>query len=331
MVAIAIVTLFLLSIMASTKLMMPTTSAHTPAWNIPTWAYLEPSLNPLGVGQTTLLVMWLDSVSPTATGSGGALFQGYTVTVTAPDGANTTLGPFTSSQEGTYTTSFTPTQVGNYTLVFNYPGQVMTNGTGVPNPQGVAYVGDNWEPSTSNPVTLVVQSTPISAWTESPLPTGYWTLPINSANRGWSVLASNFLKGGWLSSGDSAAEYQDEGISPTTAHILWQQPELAAYPGGILDAQWSGITSDSVDYITPFTAPIIMNGILYMNDPATENTQNYGYFAWSLYTGEQLWYKNGTDNGLTWSPGYTGNTRRSQRNFPITCIWPTIPLSLSER
>ncbi len=309
-------TMVLLLLVTTSIESIPNTSAHSPSWNIPTWAYLEPSLNPLGVGQTTLLVMWLDCVSPTATGSGGALFQGYTVTVTDPDGTNTTLGPFTSSQEGTYTTEFTPTKVGNYTLVFNYPGQIMTNGTGVPNPQGVAYVGDYFEGSTSTPVTLVVQSSPISSWVESPLPTSYWTLPINSANREWSTLASNFLKGGWLSSGGSAAEYQNEGTSPTTAHILWQQPELAAYPGGILDAQWPGITSDSVDYITPFTAPIIMNGILYMNDPATENTQGYGYFAWSLYTGQQLWYKNSTDNGLTFTPGVSGNTAALKETFP---------------
>ena len=309
LITIFVATVLLLSVMTSIKLLpttIPTASAHSPAWNIPTWAYIEPSLNPVGVGQTTLIVMWLDCVSPTATGSGGALFQGYTITVTAPDGTNSTLGPFTSSQEGTYTTEFTPNQVGNYTMVFNYPGQIMTNGTGVPNPQGVAYVGDYFEPSTSTPMTLNVQSTPISSWTESPLPTSYWTLPINSANRGWSVLASNFLKGGWLSSGGGAGEYQNEGTSPTTAHVLWQEPELAAYPGGILDAQWPGVTSDSVDYITPFTAPIIMNGILYMNDPSTENTPGYGYFAWSLYTGQQLWSKNGTDNGLTFTPGVHG-------------------------
>ena len=65
-----------------------------------------------------------------------------------------------------------------------------------------------------------------------------------------------------------------------------------------MDAQWPGITSDDNDYITPFAAPIIMNGIVYMNTPITPNTAQYGYYAVSLYTGQQLWYKNGTDNGL---------------------------------
>ena len=42
-----------------------------------------------------------------------------------------------------------------------------------------------------------------------------------------------------------------------------------------------------------------MNGILYMNDPTTENTPKYGYFAVSLYTGKLLWYQNATSGGLS--------------------------------
>ncbi len=36
------------------------TSAHTPIWNIPTYAYLETPMNPIGVGQTAYVYMWLD-------------------------------------------------------------------------------------------------------------------------------------------------------------------------------------------------------------------------------------------------------------------------------
>ncbi len=290
--AIMISIFFILSMTASVTL-IPTTSAHTPSWNIPTWAYLSVSPPSVGVGQYTQIVMWLDCIVPTATGTGGDLFRGFIVNVTAPDGTTTTLGPFTSDQVGSTYTTFTPDQVGNYTLVFSWPGQTLANGTN-PNPGGAIYVGDYFEPATSNVVTLSVTSTPLASWVESPLPTNYWTLPINAANREWSILASNYLGGSWL----STPEFQNEGTGPTSAHILWQEPETPGYPGGILDAQWPGITSDSNDYQTVFATPIIMNGIVYMNDPTTENTPKYGYYAVSLYTGEQLWYKNGTDNGL---------------------------------
>ena len=292
--ASTIALLFILSMTASVTL-IPTISAHTPAWNIPTWAYLSASPTAVGVGQYTQLVMWLNALVPTATGSaaGQELWHGFIINITEPDGTQTTLGPFSSDQVGSQFTTFTPTQVGNYTLMFSWPGQTLINGTN-PNPAGAAYVGDFFEPATSNAVTLTVTSTPLASWVESPLPTGYWTLPINSANRGWSVLASNYLGGSWF----STPEFQDEGTGPPSAHILWQEPEMPAYPGGILDAQWPGITSDPNDYQTVFATPIIMNGIAYMNDPTTENTPKYGYFAVSLYTGQQLWYQNATTNGL---------------------------------
>ena len=48
---IAIVVFFMFSMSASMTL-TPTTNAHTPAWSIPTYAYIDCSPNPVGVGQT---------------------------------------------------------------------------------------------------------------------------------------------------------------------------------------------------------------------------------------------------------------------------------------
>ncbi len=41
-----------------------------------------------------------------------------------------------------------------------------------------------------------------------------------------------------------------------------------------------------------------MNGIIYYNSPGDAMSPKYGYYAMDLKTGEQLWYRNGTDNGL---------------------------------
>ncbi|MFB3888358.1 MAG: PQQ-binding-like beta-propeller repeat protein [Candidatus Bathyarchaeia archaeon] len=274
----------------STFTTMPSITAHTPSWNIPTYAYLVASPDTVGVGQYTLLIMWLNTVVPTAGGTGGDAWRNFRINVTAPDGRVTTLGPFTSGAVGTTFTTFTPTQTGKYTMVFYWPGQVLTNGTGEPNFRGLAYVNDFFQPSQSTPITLTVTANPLPSWQEPPLPTDYWTRPINAANREWSQLASNWLGGAWL-----VGKFQRAGQAPNTPHIIWQKQITA---GGIADAQWPGIPYNYDDYESPWSTPIIMNGRIYYNTPATATSEKYGYGCIDLYTGKQVWFKNGTDNGL---------------------------------
>ena len=158
------------------------------------------------------------------------------------------LGPFASDQVGAWYTQFTPTQVGNYSFVFSWPaGQTLTNGTGAPEPAGIPYVGDYFEPSTSAPAILVVQQGAIPVWQNTPAPTGYWTIPVNSLNRDdWGTLPSNWLGGAWL-----YYNFQTEGQAPNSAHILWQTPIPDSPSGGILDAQWPTTDTNVRDYETP--------------------------------------------------------------------------------
>jgi hypothetical protein len=265
------------------------TSAHTPAWTQPTYAYVTASPNIVGVGQYTLFEMWLDKFPPTAGGLGGDRWRGFQLDITKPDGSKQTLGPFVSGPVGTAWTQYTPDQAGTYTIVFSWPGQTLTNGTGVPNDAGVPAVGDIYQGSTSAPATLTVTQTPVTGWVEPPLPTYYWTRPINDANRGWSSLASNWLKGSWL-----IGNFQTEGQAPNSPHIMWTKGQVS---GGIVDAQWPGQIAYADDYPSPFTGNIIMNGKVYL-DTGQDCFPIYGYYAYDLLTGQQLWYKNGTDNGL---------------------------------
>jgi len=267
---------------------LPLDTAHTPAWNIPTYAYVSLSPNTVGVGQYTQIVMWLDKYPPTAGGSGGDRWQNFAVTITKPDGTTVHLGPFTSSQIGSTWTTYTPDQAGNYSVVFSWPGQVLGNGTGIPLTIGVPYVGDFFMPATSAPATLVVTQNNVASWQEPSVPTSsYWQRPINDANRGWSSLPSNWLGGSWL-----VGSFQMAGLAPNSPHIVWAKPIIA---GGIADAQWPGSVYDTDDYESPWASPIVMNGVMYYN---TGIYPKYGYYAVDLKTGKQLWYKNGTDNGL---------------------------------
>lgn len=72
--------------------------------------------------------MWIDKVPPSAAGiAGGDLWGGFTITVTAPDGTTQKLGRFISDNAGGAPTTFVPTQLGNYTFVFNFPGMTLTS------------------------------------------------------------------------------------------------------------------------------------------------------------------------------------------------------------
>ena len=241
--ATMIVLLFILSMMAPIAT-IPTTSAHSPAWNVPTDCYVSFAPATVGVNQSTTIIVWLDRYSPTAGGITGQTFT-FQINITQPDGSTVIIGPWqtTSALASDYRV-FTPTMVGMYKIVSSFAGATII--PTVTTPTSVD-IGDYFEPSTSDPAYLNVTTAQIPTWPESPLPTDYWTLPINAQDRTWSTLASNWLKGQWLLPGN----FQNEGTGPTTPHILWTEPTEAkspsttanAYPGGIADAQWPGLNS----------------------------------------------------------------------------------------
>src|SRR5450759_4786459 len=58
-IAIALAIFLTISMGAST-ILTPAANAHTPPWNIPTFAYINVAPNPIGVGQQASVIMWLD-------------------------------------------------------------------------------------------------------------------------------------------------------------------------------------------------------------------------------------------------------------------------------
>ena len=75
---------------------------------------------------------------------------------------------------------------------------------------------------------------------------------------------------------------------------MWTKPLSF---GGITDAIYDDMSYGTMDYEFPWSwsTPIILNGVIYLNTPMYPK---YGYSAFDLQTGNLLWYKNGTDNGL---------------------------------
>jgi hypothetical protein len=289
----SLIALFLMSTIAVTLVALPAANAHDPGWTIPSWCFVSVSRNPVGVNQQIVIAFWIQDIPPTASGAYGDRWIFY-VDIVKPGGSNETLGPFTSDPVGGAYTLYTPTEVGTYTVQARFPGQVVT---GLPIPPGktiatitgAAYVNDTYAASKSDPLELIVQQEPIQPWPEAPLPTLFWTRPINSANRNWWPLAGNWLSGAAQHYSNGPSVYFAWGSGPESAHVMWATPYWA---GGIMDARFGDTGYQTAHYegliLTP---PIILNGRIYYN---VQSLPKEGWRVLDLYTGEELWFHNTT-------------------------------------
>ncbi len=334
-IAISIAILLTIS-MASSMTLLSNVSAHNTAtdkstWNIPTYAYIVAAPDPIGVGQPVHVYMWLDPVYGAAGsgfGGGGTVgtngstssaallsnnyrFKNYNFTIIAPDGKVTTqifatVFDSTSSQY----VLITPDQVGTYTLLFSFPGQIYgENGNGY---EGSPIRGDYYMPSNTS-TTFTVQEEPIpSAISSYPLPENYWSRPIYGENTDWWTISSNWLGinsppvGGWSVSGGQSGMYHQDAIGPLTSHIMWTRPLQfgGAVGGDQFQAGGSDPNSDArgvgyfegSSYAPRFYSPIIIQGVLYYTEtasftgsPIMGGTSTGPTVALDLRTGKTLW------------------------------------------
>ena len=312
------IALVLLLTLSTFAVALPTTSAHTPAWTIPTYPYLVISPNPIGVGQMVYVVMWLHGAPPTASGNAGDRWHDFFLDVTKPDGTTETRGPFISDPTGSTYDIFTPTMTGQYTFKLRYTGQVLTmvnpaNGLAASKTDatltrfgGVLFENDTFLPSETS-LTLTVQQTPIAKIPNAPLPTTYWTHPIEGQNAAWSGITSNWLQGAYLGYEIGAPSavanlWQRTGEAPDSGHILWTKPiEFGGIVGGTGSptAFYSGGS-----YEGRFTGSMIMNGMLFYQEPLGHSNTGGGYTAVDLRTGQTIWHRD--DIGMTTTGGTVG-------------------------
>jgi len=255
---------------------------------VPTISFCNVAPNPCGVGQTVTVDFWLavplfaeqDAVN-------------MTVYVTPPGGTQTSLGTFTSDTTGGTYTTYTPTEVGNYSFQLKYGGQQYA-------PPNQIYYN---QPSVSQPAILVVTSTPRGGLPDTPLPTNYWEAPVNSENvQLWAAISGPWMgytantfaaTGGYNITGN----YNPYTVAPSSAHILWTKPwcvgGVAGQPYGNNEQSSSYWTTSQYD---PKYAPVIMDGIEYSNWYTTQTGSTQGIMALNLYTGQTLWVINTTLN-----------------------------------
>jgi hypothetical protein len=291
--------LFLMFAMTFSLVALPAANAHTPAWKIPTYAYINVAPDPVGVGQAVNVGFWLNQPPPTASGPYGDRWTNMTVTVTHPDGSKENLGSFTSDDTGGTHTSYVPTDTGTYTFQMVFSGETLAGNNPSPGPTN-AYIGDYFEPSTSNVVTLTVQQEPAVGVPTAPLPTNYWQNPINAMNvHNWYTIGGASLSlGGGAGRYNTSANYNPYTTAPTTAHILWTKPEAF---GGVLGGDFGGTTTYGNYYSTAQYEkkynPIIINGYLYFTEYPGSSTTPTANICVDLRTGKTVWIDNAANYG----------------------------------
>jgi len=274
------IALLLMLTMAISLVVLPTANAQSTS---KTYAFIGATPNPVGVGQETLL-----HVGITAQLASVALqWKGLTVTVTKPDGTTETLGSINTDATGGTGVVYVPTMVGNYTLQTHFPEQKM------PSAAGGVPANTTMLASDSEKLTLVVTQEPIAIYPGVPLPTEYWTRPIDAQFREWYSIAG------------SSWEDNKYNEGPESAHILWTKPlTIGGLVGGQLGLVGSGGESVAMEngdaYQGKWSSRIIIAGILiYTHDT---NLRPLEYTAVNLRTGEELWKKTLLNN-LTISMG----------------------------
>lgn len=296
----AAITLLFVMMFASLFVAFPVAEAHTPAWQIPTFAYIQVAPNPVGVNQEVFATFWLDKVLPGALASNDIRFHDFRLTITKPDGTTEVKTfPVVHDTTSSQFTLFTPTQTGTYTFRFDYPGQTYTWTQPIVGPFGPptpnTYTNDVYLPSSAT-TTLTVQQEPIASVGSYPLPTRYWTRPIEGQNTNWAAVASN-----WLSIPQIVTNVQPDGIAPNSPHIMWTIPYQN---GGVVGGTTStipGVTYyTGMPYEGKFGNPIIMQGKLYYPISISNSAQTAimpssltgSYACVDLQTGERIWTQN---------------------------------------
>ena len=309
------ITIAFILILSMTAILMTNPVVNAQTTTIPTHAFISVSPNPVGVNQSVFINVWLlefDPLSNSGVSSLAARWQNYTILVTLPDKTTQTLGPYVATDASTVGITYVVTEVGNYTLTFNFPGQYI-NGLA---PYSSRTINAFYQAS-NDTTTLTVQPTPLIPLPETPLPTGYWQTPIDWQNQLWYSISGNWFG---LAQWNTPVTYNPDIIAPESAHILWaiSLSGSLSFGGQIGGSMYS--TTDQSNYYTGksyeifFKPGIIINGLFY-NTPAGI-APNYGFYAVDLRTGKTIWYNNETANELPILQSASGLGNVPGQNYP---------------
>ncbi len=334
-----------LALTIATVTILPSADAQS-SGEMTSYAYIFAAPNPVGVSQRVYISMLVDVSLPNALVSNNIRRHGYKLTITKPNGAVDVFDWATiEDTTGVAFLAYTPDQVGTYTLKFDYAGQTYTwNSTS----QERAWTGTKFLPASKTAI-LTVQQEPIPEPIGSyPLPTEYWTRPIEGQNTNWWTISSHWLRGaqfGTFQLSNSYNLWQKDGTGPGSPHVMWKKPiEFGGVVGGDSEIQGETYYSGG-SYEGRFVNSIIMQGRLYYQPAFGHSGSGSGYACVDLRTGEEIWYRNdlgisgsavpsfgqiysfnsenqhGAGGGMLWQSSSSGGVTTWQAIDPFTGKW----------
>jgi hypothetical protein len=321
-----LIALILMISMFASVAVLSTVDAAVTYYN--SYVYTSASPKLLGVGQTALLVAWTSDQPPdigetagtVPSPSGRAGWSGMQINLTKPDGESVLLDMPHSDPVGANYISYTPDTAGTYTIQAIFP-ETWKNTTTTQRYYSAAVSGTD---------SFTVQNEPMPGWAEPPLPTSYWTRPLNSANRNWYVIAGDWLAGPTGGGGSSINTpfLRPQGTyggvpqqlvscyGPASAHILWTKPY---YMGGLMDANYEATGYQTAHYQgLGWSGNIIMQGKIYYAPRTTDHAAS-GYVVVDLYTGETMYEYNQTKPAF----GQVYNYESPNQHGGFAYLWRT--------
>jgi hypothetical protein len=346
-----LIAVLLISSMAASVTFLPTTSAHTPAINLPVNAYVTALPETVGVGQYALIYMWVNRVYGYFAGESyyaqlninNYRFHNYNLTIVDSNGTIVFQKIFDTIQDTTSSQgySWVPTTTGTYTVIFNFPSQTLTASNF---DSRSAYINDTYVGTVTN-CTLNVQQEQVPTIGFAPLPTQYWTRPIFGENPYWWAISSNWMGNGAAGYGGLAVSYNSGGngeiinptdaVGPQTGHIMWTKPLQA---GGVVGGE-AGVSGTSIAgdtyfegsaYSERYANPIIVSGLLIYNPPVGFTGSSSGPTTCvDLQTGQVRWQSNNAANlplanGVGYVPSISFAYIYDVQDGNQHGVWPTI-------
>ncbi len=265
-------------------------------WNrfhdkIPTYTYAVISPKLVGVGQDVSIIMYNPMQPPDASYTNDIRYE-FKVQITKPNGDIMNLpssGTFKSDSTGSTFTLFTPDQTGNWTVTVTFQELFWRwyDSATSRDYYGVTLLSSNYTD------TLTVQTDPVQPVIPNvdPLPTEYWSRPIEGQNTPWYQVASYWLNNAAdRDNGGSQNRYQPNGIAPTSGHIIWTKP---TEDGGLVGGGNFSVPGETFNaghqYQTRFTNQIIMAGRLYYQESWEFAGGGGDWVCVDLQTGEEVW------------------------------------------
>ncbi|MBT0160665.1 PQQ-binding-like beta-propeller repeat protein [Candidatus Bathyarchaeota archaeon A05DMB-2] len=295
---------------------IPLPAGVTPDSTLDTISHVSFNPNPVGVGQAVTIFMWL---SPPTHAS--RYLSNFTVIITAPDKSQQVITKQTYRADTTSWAIFTPNTAGTWQIKFEFPGAYFPPGNytvaggGALGSQVVSFTKSiYYKPSYDGPYNLTVQEEPVPLHPDSPLPTDYWTRPVDPENREWWSILGYYPSTGVVGKAGDGVWPNDTNTymsnywyipyvqAPNTAHVVWKRDfAIGGLAGGVLGRNtWTSIRGG--------LPSIIYAGRCYHT--VTKSINGVATNVWQCYdlrTGEVYWEQQGLTQiptMVTFNTGY---------------------------